>query len=267
MDNDELKKIESTIRELFNDKKAIPQVRMNNALRYLSKYRSQLISNTLIQEHGLKVINGPFKDMEFLSSVSEGCYLPKILGIYESELHSLIEAVVESKPDVILNIGCAEGYYAVGFKRLLTETEVYAFDINPFAQSKCKELSERNNVVINIQGEFKIEMMKDFYNKKVFLMCDIEGAEADLFNKDSIELLSKVEICIELHRYKGKSNIDIIPDLFRKSHNVEIVYQNGKDFTVPEIIKNLQHLDILLSAWEWRSYPTPWLVAKPIKNV
>ena len=47
MDNDELKKIESIIRELFNDKKVIPQVRMNNALRYLSKYRSQLISNTL----------------------------------------------------------------------------------------------------------------------------------------------------------------------------------------------------------------------------
>ena len=61
MDNDELKKIESIIRELFNDKKVIPQVRMNNALRYLSKYRSKLISNTLIQEHGLKVINGPFK--------------------------------------------------------------------------------------------------------------------------------------------------------------------------------------------------------------
>ena len=39
MDNDELKIIESKIRELLNDKKVIPQVRTNNALRYLSKYR------------------------------------------------------------------------------------------------------------------------------------------------------------------------------------------------------------------------------------
>ena len=44
-------------------------------------------------------------------------------------------------------------------------------------------------------------------------------------------------------------------------HDVDIIYQSGKNFSVPEIIYKISHLDILLSAWEWRSYPTPWLLA------
>jgi hypothetical protein len=48
-----------------------------------------------------------------------------------------------------------------------------------------------------------------------------------------------------------------------KTHTTNLIWQKGKNFEVPELISNISHLDILLSAWEWRSYPTPWLIAKP----
>jgi hypothetical protein len=38
---------------------------------------------------------------------------------------------------VIINVGCAEGYCAVGMARLLPPGRIYAFDINPQAQDIC----------------------------------------------------------------------------------------------------------------------------------
>ena len=31
----------------------------------------------------------------------------------------------------------------------------------------------------------------------------------------------------------------------------------------PPWLANLGHLDLLLAVWEWRSFPTPWLVMTP----
>ena len=62
----------------------------NQALRFLAKYRSALLANTFKEEYGTKILSGPFEGMEFLDEVSEGCYLPKLLGIYESEIHNYI---------------------------------------------------------------------------------------------------------------------------------------------------------------------------------
>ena len=45
---------------------------LNNALRLLAKYRSTLIQNTLVQQCGVKVIDGPFAGMEFLAQSAEG---------------------------------------------------------------------------------------------------------------------------------------------------------------------------------------------------
>ena len=92
-------------------------------------------------------------------------------------------------------------------------------------------------------------------------MCDIEGFESELFNENNIGLLKDCDICMELHMYNGMHNIEVMPKLFEQYHDVDIIYQSGKNFSVPEIIYKISHLDILLSAWEWRSYPTPWLIA------
>ena len=263
MDENQLNNIKRKISAFFSDKNLSPNVRMNNSLRYLAKYRSLQIGNTIIQKYGTKVLGGPFKGMNFLDSVSEGCYAPKLLGLYEAELHSYIDEIVEKKPDVIINIGCAEGYYAVGLKMLLPDTEVYAFDIDPDAKKKCKQLSEMNNVNININDEFKSEILKDFNTKDVVIFCDIEGDEVKLINSHNLDLYKNSEICMELHHNGIDHNKDIIPNILDKTHTTNLIWQKGKNFEVPELISNISHLDILLSAWEWRSYPTPWLIAKP----
>ena len=96
------------------------------------------------------------------------------------------------------------------------------------------------------------------------MICDIEGDEVKLFKPEKISLFKNTTLCIELHISNGVHNIEVLPPLFEDSHSIEIIWQKGKEsFIVPDEISNLEHLDILLSSWEWRSYPTPWLIAKP----
>jgi len=95
--------------DLTNSSPKRPET-LNNALRLLAKWRHTLLQNTVIQNNGTRVLSGPFESLEYLSQSLEGCYIPKILGWYEQPLHKTIEAVISTSYDVILNIGCAEGY-------------------------------------------------------------------------------------------------------------------------------------------------------------
>ena len=53
---------------------------LNNALRLLSKWRSVLIQNTLLQQQGTSVTQGPLVGMNFLAQSAEGCHIAKLLG-------------------------------------------------------------------------------------------------------------------------------------------------------------------------------------------
>lgn len=256
--------LKSIVNSHMNNSNLSDTNKINESLRILAKYRCNQIANTIMQTHGTKILGGPFKGMEFVDRVSEGCFIPKLLGIYESELHGVLKKIIDNPPDIFINVGSAEGYYSIGLKKLIPHVDCYAYDINPIAQEKVKTLAQKNDVDILIDGEFKLEILEDFKNKSIFLMCDIEGAEADLFQESNIHLLENTSLCIELHYWNSVHTEEILPQLLSKTHNINIIYQDGKkEFKVPEIVKNLEHLDILLSAWEMRQYKTPWLIASP----
>ncbi len=117
------------------------QAQLNNALRLLSKWRSVLIQNTLLQQQGTVVMQGPLAGMDFLPQSAEGCHIAKLLGCYEQPLQPFIEQAITNAYPTILNIGCAEGYYAVGMARRMPNTQVLAFDLDPNAQEVCTALA------------------------------------------------------------------------------------------------------------------------------
>ncbi|MEX2407736.1 MAG: hypothetical protein WD489_01385, partial [Rhodovibrionaceae bacterium] len=165
-----------------------PAQKLQHTLRLLAKYRSVLISNTLVQQAGKSVQGGPFKGMEFLGSVTEGCTAPKLLGCYESELQPHIKGAIRRGYDRVVNIGSAEGYYAVGMALRLPEAEVRAYDIDEKAQAACRKLAERNGVSarVKIGGEFRGEDFDALAEEggRNLVLCDIEGAERDLLDPD-----------------------------------------------------------------------------------
>ena len=49
---------------------------LNEALRLLAKWRSALIQNTLLQQHGTVVMQGPLRGLDFQPQLAEGCQSP-----------------------------------------------------------------------------------------------------------------------------------------------------------------------------------------------
>jgi len=221
---------------------------LNNALRLLAKYRSTLLQNTLVQQHGTKFIAGAFAGMDFVAQSAEGCHVPKLLGCYEEELQPFLNTISQAGYSTVLNIGCAEGYYAVGIKRLLPNVRMLAYDINPAAQEACKTLAAKNNVDIEIGGLFSPENFANFSNQgRTLVWFDIEGAERELLDPIASPALTKMDLVIEFHpTAQGHTINDVLPR-FADSHDFEVIYARGHNPILPPFLQQLGHLDQLLA--------------------
>ena len=233
--------------------------RLNGALRLLAKHRSTLLQQEYIRRHGADVLGGPFKGMRFVERSAEGCHLPKLLGCYEQELHSFIARIGQSNYATIVNIGCAEGYYAVGFKRLFPGVRVIARDTNENAQRACRELAARNGVEVETGGPFGVA---DFatLSGRTLIWCDIEGGERDLLDPDKAPALARMDIVVELHPGPAMPDVAEVPKRFAETHQLQLIGQRMARPDLPPLFRGLGHLDQLLAIWEWRTTPTPWAI-------
>lgn len=243
---------------------AAEQAQLNNALRLLSKWRSVLIQNTLLQQNGTVVMQGPLKGMDFLPQSAEGCHIAKLLGCYEQPLQPFIENAVQKQYPTILNIGCAEGYYAVGMALRMPNTRVLAHDLNPKAQEICAELAQKNQVAdrVAVGGLFTPADFAAYAGQKVLLMCDIEGAERELLDPQVSPDLKGMDIIVESHECLITGVTQLLNDRFKATHDITLVQDDGQRQLAapPHWFVNLAHLDQLLATWEWRFGLTPWLV-------
>ena len=240
------------------------QAQLNDALRHLSKWRSVLIQNTLLQQNGAVVLDGPFKGMDFLAQSAEGCHIAKLLGCYEQPLFPHIERAVQTPYAAILNIGCAEGYYAVGMARRMPGVQVHAFDVDDKARQICSQLAASNGVTarVSIGALFRPEDFAAHANQRTLVLCDIEGAEKDLLGADVPPSLAAADLIVESHECLVPGVTQMLMERFRATHDITLIEDDGQRQLAnpPAWFKNLAHLDQLLAVWEWRSGPTPWLV-------
>ena len=236
------------------------------SLRLLAKWRSQLIQNTLQQRDGTRIWSGPFEGMDFLPRSTHGCHVAKLIGSYEQPLQPFIEDAIQAAYPVVLNIGCAEGYYAVGMVRRMPATQVHAFDIDPAAQQACGELAAKHGVAdrVRVAARFTTDDFATFAGQKTLVLCDIEGTEKELLDPEAAPALRGMDLIVESHDCVVAGITGLLTDRFTASHAITVVEDSGERRlpNVPAWFTRLGHLDQLLATWEWRSGPTPWLVMK-----
>jgi SAM-dependent methyltransferase len=242
-----------------------PQPFLDQTLRYMGKWRSQLISNSLLQRDGAVVQTGLFAGMAYIESAAEGALAPRLLGTYESELHPHIERILTKKPAVIVDVGCAEGYYAVGLARLAPWATVRAFDINPAAQAACKALAKINGMEARVQvgGEVTPVGLEVLCADGAFVFCDIEGAEDDLLDPVLTPALDRCSLIVETHPGARPGVTERLIDRFARSHDVELVREVVKDVPPGHWMAEANLPDRFYATWEWRFTATPWLVMTP----
>ena len=85
------------------------------------------------------MIEGPFKGVRYIDTAQGSAYIPKLLGIYERELTPQIEDLISLQPVLIVDLGAAEGYYAVGLAMRLKSAQVIAFEMEHSGQAALKK--------------------------------------------------------------------------------------------------------------------------------
>ena len=239
---------------------------LNDALRLLSKWRSELIRNTMVQREGTKVLDGPLKGLDFLEQSTEGCHVAKLLGVYEQPLHPYFGSILSGEYEAVINLGSAEGYYAVGFAKAVPEIISIAYDTNPQAQAACRNLAIKNGVQqrVSVNGEFTLADLESYSKASTLLFCDIEGGEEELLDVDRAPALAVLDLIVESHECFRPGVTGRLVNRFSSTHDIKLVQDSGmRTFrNVPPWFAELSHLDQLLAAWEWRAGPTPWLVMR-----
>jgi hypothetical protein len=230
----------------------------------LSTRRAQ-ITNTLFQVHAGTVLSGPFAGMTVLPEASwfDGDLAAKLLGCYEAELHPIIAKAVFRNPEVVINIGCAEGYYAVGIARLLPQARVFGFEINPRGQDICHRTAVANDVSdrLIVAGKCEIELLRPLTEKTrlALLVVDCEGAELELLDQVHLPLLSHCDMIIECHDFVNPQITRILKQRFSKSHDVEEVFEGPRDPNQFDSLRGLESNDRWLTISEGRPMTMNWL--------
>lgn len=234
-------------------------------LRLMSRWRADLLANTYIQHHGAKVMYGPFAGMDYVGQASEGPLMPRLMGTYEQELHPHLARFREEGVDCVIDVGCAEGYYAVGLARAWPEVTVYAYDIDASARERCEDMARRNGVSdrVIVGPEFKPTDFEAFADRKPLVIMDVEGAELDLLRPDLSPALAGMRLIVETHDVFRKGALKTVRERFSPTHDIERVDLGLRDVPLPAWLQALPPLDHVLSVWEWRLQPTPWLVMRP----
>lgn len=187
----------------------------------------------------LTVSAGPFKGMVYPDFIAHGSAMfPKLIGSYESELNVSLDNFLQKDYHTIIDIGCAEGYYAVGVALRKPNTIVYAYDIDEKAMAACKKMAELNKVDKNMRfGTFcspETLMNMDFGNRSL-IFCDCEGYEMELFTPQVVKCLKNCDLIIELHDLYTEKITPTIMDVFKDTHDIEYVYSKNTFMKMREL--------------------------------
>src|SRR6478609_9884506 len=213
-----------------------------------------------------EVLHGPFRGLKYPQSKSIGSALfSKLFGSYESELHDVLEKICTQNYSEIINIGCGEGYYAVGLAMRIPNSKVFAFDMNSEAIQLTREMANANGVGDRVYTQEKCssDYLREFaFSGKGLIVSDCEGYEKQLF-RSALTNLKNCDLLIETHDFLDIRISSDLVDLFSETHTVNVTLstddiQKAKRYKFPEA-DNLSLSDRFFLFQEGRPTLMEWL--------
>jgi hypothetical protein len=230
------------------------------------RYREQFIP--MIFEHtGGRVQTGPFRGMSIAPQRSwgDGDICAKLLGLYEDELHMAVAQAVSTLPDHIVNIGCAEGYYAVGMGRI-SQCELTVCDTDARALEAVRINAEANGVAVttSLPAITAVELDNLIeHNNRPCVVIDCEGAELEILDPVSAPNLEYATILVETHDCIREGIAHTLVDRFRDTHSIQWIRAQGKNPWQFEFLDKLSDMDKMSLVLEGRPETAVWLWMKP----
>jgi hypothetical protein len=228
--------------------------------------RRQEIYQVLYNAFQGRVSSGPFQSMALpeQSSWGGGDVGPKVLGCYEAELHDFVMRAVERAPDSVVNVGCAEGYYAIGLAGLLPKAEVFAFDIDEKAQQICRLAAGANGAGerMTVAGLFTPADLDELTQRpgRKLLVIDCEGGELPLLNPILAPRLAECDMIIECHDFLDRTITPTLTARFSATHTVQLVSEGARNPNDFAVLRNWHSRDRWLAVAEGRPEMMQWLI-------
>ena len=190
----------------------------------------------------LEVLSGPFKGMRYGDFSYNSVLIPKLLGTYEADLHGWVGEVLAAGYDAMINVGCAEGYYAVGFAHANPDIDVVAFDTSSVALDMLSKLATLNGVqdrvrVADAHTPAELEAVLRRY-KRPLLFIDIEGAEDELLDIRRAPSLASADMIVETHDGYNFGVTRRLIERFWPTHRFEITGgREAEDQPLPALVR------------------------------
>ncbi len=210
--------------------------------------------------------------MRYVTNSVGSAYLPKLLGIYERELTPFVEKACASKPKLIVDVGGAEGYYAVGLAIRNPQARIVAFEMEEKGRTALQEMSKLNNVTeqIEVHGKCEPEDLQTLLacESAPLIVCDVEGYEEKLLDIQTVQSLRGATILAEMHDFINAGISEKLLNRFDATHTIARIWQEPRarnDFpwqTLGTALLPKSYLDWAVS--EWRPVRMSWLWMEPI---
>jgi hypothetical protein len=241
----------------------VDPVRLDGLLGELMRGVNAMMLSAL----GDKVVEGPFRGMKIAKPEEQewddGNFSCKLLGGYEFELHEALAFAISREPKQVINVGCADGYYAVGLAKVMPDAVVSACDVSAKSLDVTKKYAMENGVFVSTwQGCETPEELRvgprPGPGPRLYLV-DCEGAELRLLDPTAVPELLQSDIIVECHDFMDPKTSLKVVERFQKTHGPEIIRPRLPLYSRYEFLNKTPGVMQVLAVTEKRPMPTMWL--------
>lgn len=216
-----------------------------------------------------QVVTGPFKGMKNHPEAVEiagplsplrDYYSGYETGLHESELHWVIERIIATGYHNVINIGCAEGYYAVGLARRMPEARVIGYDLDGDLIARARRLAALNDVADRVtlhQYDFRQDA-DTLDTDRTVILTDIEGAEDEVLDPVRWPGLAACDHLVEVHEVYRPGLTRRLAARFATSHELRLIHNDSAPAPPTDDFPGLGLLQRAILAQQYRG-ATPWL--------
>jgi hypothetical protein len=218
-----------------------------------------------------RVRGGPFAGLRYVGESPNPQIAPFLLGLNEMEIWPFVRRLLAPGFDVFVNVGAAEGYYAVGFARFGAVPRVIAYEGDQLGRILTRFMARKNGVNdrLDVRGSCNPELLSEAISPfaRPALLIDVEGYEEELADPAKVPGLRRATMIIELHEHR-RPMADILQPRFAATHEIEEVWTRPR--APADLPKNLwpatmffPHDRLLELGTEHRSGPMRWWLLTP----
>jgi len=232
----------------------------------------QLVGWRVRKWSGNRVKGGPFAGMRYGEAAICSELSPKLIGCYERELTWVLQEIRLLQPEVIINAGAAEGYYAVGVIFAGIARQVIAFETLASARALISGLARMNHVSeerLVLKATCTADALESCLQTASVpvVIMDVEGHEVFLLDPARVKSLSQTYVLAEMHDCILQGMTDAITAKMAATHHITRIVSEPRsqaDTACSDFLFSiLPQRWRLLAVSEERPGPMTWLWMKP----